>query len=25
VVLGSVCLHLALESPCDLWLVRCDE
>lgn len=22
VVLGSVCLHLALESPCDLWLVR---
>jgi len=25
VVLGSVCLHLALESPCDLWLVRSDE
>jgi nucleotide-binding universal stress UspA family protein len=22
VVLGSVCVHLALESPCDLWLVR---
>jgi nucleotide-binding universal stress UspA family protein len=22
VVLGSVCLHLAQESPCDLWLVR---
>jgi nucleotide-binding universal stress UspA family protein len=25
VVLGSVCLHLALESPCDLWLVRSDD